>query len=281
MEKEIDSFLSYLAKEKKFSPNTIAAYRNDLNQFASGSATTGFDLSLSSLNNQLLLQYIHQLWEKKYKSATLARKIATIRSFLKFLAESGKIPEEIGEELKPPKVKKVSPQFLSVSEVRRLLAEPAKLSSPEAKRDKAMLELLYATGLRASEIMALNVTDINFETGTIYCARRRSENRDITVNKTVLRIIQDYLETARPALVKGEEPALFVNRRGERLTRQGFWQIVKDYGNKAGFGNKVTPNVLRHSFAVHQIKSGADLPSVQKKLGHAYLATTKMYEKIT
>lgn len=280
MKEEIDNFLNYLAQEKKFSPHTIAAYRNDLNQFVAESVKMGVDSSPSSLSNQLLLEYRHQLWERKYKSTTLARKIATLRSFIKFLAESGKLVAEVGGGLKSPKVDKTSPKFLSVPEVRRLLAEPTKLSSPEAKRDRAMLELLYATGLRASELMSLDVTDVNFETDIIYCSGRRSGNRDITIDKAVLRIIKDYLETARSVLIKGEEPALFVNRRGERLTRQGFWQIVKEYGNKAGFGDKVTPNILRHSFAIHQLKGGADLPSVQKKLGHAYPVTTRVYEQI-
>lgn len=280
MKEEIDNFLSYLAQEKRFSPNTIAAYRNDLNQFIAESVKMGFDSSLSSLSNQLLLEYMHQLWERRYKSTTLARKIAAIRSFIKFLMESGKLPKEVGGGLKSPKVNKVSPKFLSVPEVRRLLAELAKLSSPEAKRDRAMLELLYATGLRASELISLNVTDVNFKAGIIYCSGRRSGNRDITINKAVLRIVKDYLDTARPELIKGEESALFVNRRGERLTRQGFWQIVKEYGNKTGFGSKVTPNILRHSFAIHQLKGGASLSSIQKMLGHAYPATTRVYEKI-
>lgn len=280
MKAEIDSFLNYLAEEKGFTRNTIAAYRNDLNQFAAESTKMGFDPGHSSLSNQLLLEYVEKLREKQYRSTTLARKVAAIRSFVKFMVKSGKLPEGIGEGLKSGSVKRVSPKFLSIPEVRRLLAEPAKMSSSEAKRDRAMLELLYATGLRVSELMSLDVTDINFKSGIIHCPRRRSENRDILVDDSVLRIIKDHLRTARPELAKEQETALFVNRRGERLTRQGFWQIVKEYSNKAGLGSKGTPNTLRHSFAIHQLKSGADLSSVQKMLGHAYPATTRVYEKI-
>lgn len=280
MKTEIDSFLNYLAEKKRFTPNTIAAYRNDLNQFTTEITNMGFDWGRSSLSNQLLLEYVGKLQEKRYRSTTLARKVAAIRSFVKFMVKSGKLPEGTGEGLKSGNVKRVSPKFLSIPEVRRLLAEPAKTSSSEARRDKAMLELLYATGLRVSELTSLNVTDISFKTGVIQCPHRRSENRDILVDDSVLRIIKDYLRTARPVLAKEQETALFVNRRGERLTRQGFWQIVKEYSNKAGLGGKGTPNTLRHSFAIHQLKSGAGLSSVQKMLGHAYPATTRVYEKI-
>ncbi len=279
MKAEIDNFLNYLAVEKGFSPNTVAAYGNDLNQFVAESAEIGFDLSRSRLSS-LLLEYMLRLREKKYRSTTLARKIAAIRSFLKFLLKVDRLPEEMERSLVLGRVSRILPRPLSESEVRRLLAELAKLSSPEAKRDKAMLELLYATGLRASELMSLNITDIDFETGIIRCSGRRSGVRDIVVDKAVLRIIKDYLEVARPMLIKGEESALFVNQRGERLTRQGFWQIVKEYSNKVGLGGKVTPNILRHSFAIHRLKSGVALSSVQKMLGHAYLSTTKVYEKI-
>lgn len=284
MKEEADSFLNYLAKEKKFSQNTIDAYRNDLSQLATFVATQGnrlgFDAAWSSLSSQLLSDYVYKLREKEYRSSTLARKIAAIRSFVGFMIKAGKLPAGLSEGLKSPKVGRISPKSLSVSEVRRLLAETTKLPSPEAKRDRAMLELLYATGLRASELMSLNTSDIDLERGIVCCRGRGSAAREVAIDEPVLRIIKDYMDTVRPGLIRGEETALFVNLRGERLTRQGFWQIVKEYGTKTGLGHKVTPNVLRHSFAVHRIKSGADLSSVQKMLGHAYVSTTSVYKKI-
>jgi len=177
-------------------------------------------------------------------------------------------------------VSKPSPKPLSISEVRRLLAEPAKLSTTEAKRDKTMLEVLYATGLRASELMALNVEDIDLKAGNVHCSGQSSKARVIPIDEYIMQVVKEYIDIIRPELLSNEEEAaLFLNRRGERLTRQGFWQIVQGYADKAGLSSKVTPRSLRHSFAAHKLKGGADLESVQQLLGHAHISTTRAYKQ--
>lgn len=284
LKEELDNFFNYLAKEKGFTRNTLAAYKNDISQFGDFvAARTAQDSPVPKkphLTARLISDYRQKLIEKKYRAATLARKIASIRCFIKFLSRSDKLPEDIEKSLAVSHAPRHTPKPLSISEIKLLLAEPAKQSSAEAKRDKAMLELLYATGLQASELMSLNVTDIDLRRNVVHCPGKNTRKRDIAIDPSVTKIIRDYLDIARPELAKETETALFVNIRGERLTRQGFWQILKEYGNKAGLGDKVTPRVLRHSFAVNRLRGGSDLPTLQKMLGHAYLTSTKIYEKV-
>ena len=285
MEEDIKAFLDYLAKEKRYSPNTLAAYRGDLNQLAAYAKSEGLkecaDPLNVRLNAELLSGYLRSLNERKYAPSTLARKIATAKSFLKFMVDSGRLKGDLASKLASPRVTKALPKPLSVSEVRRLLAEPAKLSSTEARRDRAMLELLYATGLRASELMALNVGDIDLKTGKVRCAGRNSRDRVIPIDRYIAEVIKKYIDVVRLELLNNEkETALFLNRRGERLTRQGFWQIVQGYAGRAGLGTEVTPRALRHSFAAHKLKSGADLQSVRELLGHAHISTTRAYRQV-
>ena len=285
MEEDIKAFLDHLAKEKRYSPNTLAAYRGDLNQLAAYAKSEGLkecdDPPNVRLNAELLSGYIRSLNERKYAPSTLARKIATAKSFLKFMVDSGRLKGDLASKLASPRVTKALPKPLSVSEVRRLLAEPAKLSSTEARRDRAMLELLYATGLRASELMALNVDDIDLKTGKVRCAGRNSRDRVIPIDRYIAKVIKEYIDVVRLELLNNEkETALFLNRRGDRLTRQGFWQIVQGYAGRAGLGTEVTPRALRHSFAAHKLKSGADLQSVRELLGHAHISTTRAYRQV-
>ena len=285
MEEDIKAFLDHLAKEKRYSPNTLVAYRGDLNQLAAYAKSEGLkecaDPPNVRLNAELLSGYIRSLNERKYAPSTLARKIATAKSFLKFMVDSGRLKGDLASKLASPRVTKALPKPLSVSEVRRLLAEPAKLSSTEARRDRAMLELLYATGLRASELMALNVDDIDLKTGKVRCAGRNSRDRVIPIDRYIAKVIKEYIDVVRLELLNNEkETALFLNRRGDRLTRQGFWQIVQGYAGRAGLGTEVTPRALRHSFAAHKLKSGADLQSVRELLGHAHISTTRAYRQV-
>ncbi len=285
MEEDVKSFLYYLASEKKYSQNTLAAYHNDLTQLAeyvkSENATAGRDLSETRLNAELLSGYLYSLRERKYKPSTVARKIAAAKSFIKFMVDRGRLRGDLAPNLASPKVSKPLPKPLSVSEVRRLLSEPAKLSTIDAKRDKTMLEVLYATGLRASELMALNTRDIDLRKNTVRCLGSGSKSRVIPIDPPVSRLIKEYIDVVRPDLLNDEkEVALFLNRRGERLTRQGFWQIVQGYADKVGLSGKVTPRSLRHSFAAHKLKSGADLESVQELLGHAHISTTRAYTQV-
>ncbi len=285
MEEDIKSFLDYLASEKKYSQNTLAAYHNDLTQLSeyvkSENAAAGRDPSGPRLTAELLSGYLYSLRGRKYKPSTVARKIAAARSFLKFMVDRGRLRGDLAPSLASPQVSKSLPKPLAVSEVRRLLSEPAKLSTIDAKRDKTMLEVLYATGLRASELMALNTRDIDLRKNTVHCLGAGSKSRVIPVDPSVARLIKEYIDVVRPDLLSNEkEMALFLNRRGERLTRQGFWQIVQSYADKVGLSGKVTPRSLRHSFAAHKLKGGADLESVQELLGHAHISTTRAYTQV-
>jgi len=285
MEEYIKSFLDYLVKEKRYSPNTLAAYHSDLTQLATylKSQDSEGDIGLhgARLSAEVLAGYLRSLRERKYTPSTVARKVAAAKAFLRFMVETGKLRSDLAPNLASPQVSRSLPAPLSVSEVRRLLAEPAKLSTLEAKRDKAMLELLYATGLRASELMALDVKDIDLRSGRVRCAGRNSRTRVVPIDQHIVQAVSEYIDIVRPELLSNEqEPALFLNRRGERLTRQGFWQIVQGYADKAGLSAKVTPRSLRHSFATHKLKGGADLESVQELLGHAHISTTRAYKQV-
>jgi len=285
MEEDIKSFLGYLVSEKKYSKNTLAAYKNDLTQLAdyvkSQGSTSSSGFSESRLNPETLAGYLHNLRGRRYTPSTVARKIASAKSFLKFMVDRGKLRSDLAPNLASPQVSKPLPKPLSVSEVRRVLSEPAKHSTVDAKRDKTMLELLYATGLRASELMSLNTRDIDTKRNTVRCLGSGSKTRIVPIDSPVARLVKEYIDVVRPELLSDEkEVALFLNRRGDRLTRQGFWQIVQGYADKVELSGKVTPRSLRHSFAAHKLKSGADLQSVQELLGHAHISTTRAYTQV-
>jgi len=278
MKEDIKAFLEYLATKKNSSQSTLAAYGNDLNQLmAYIEAERAKEIIKSS--GELLKSYLLNLRERRYSTATVARKVASAKSFFKFMVDSGKLRENPTQNLISPRVSKHPPKFLSPPEYHCLLAEPKKLSTPEARRDVVMLELLYATGLRASELVSLNVKDIDLERSCVHCAHGSSK-RWIPFDHHINQILRNFLENARLDLLYDEkEEALFLNRRGGRLTRQGFWQIVKNHASKAGLSAKITPHTLRHSFAVRQLQSGADLQSVQRALGHAYISSTRIYKQ--
>ena len=275
-ELDITAFLQHLTQDKGYSQNTVAAYRNDLTQMAAFIAAEEAKGILKSYD-ELLKGYSLKLREKRYSAATTARKIASARTFFKFMVDSGRVTENPTHNLSSPQVSRHSLNFLSSSEYQKLLAEPAKLSTPEAKRDVVMLELLYATGLRISELVSLNVKDIDLKQHCVHI----NGKRDVPFDHNLSQILGDFLRNARLDLLYDErEEALFLNRRGKRLTRQGFWQIIKDYASKAGLGNKVTPQTLRHSFARRKLQSGTDLRQLQQLLGHAYISSTKIYERL-
>ncbi len=278
MKEDIKAFLEYLAKKKKCSQSTLAAYRNDLNQLMAYTEAERAKGIIKS-TGELLKSYLLNLRERSYSTATVARKVASAKSFFKFMVASGKLRENPTQNLISPRVSKHPPKFLSSSEYRCLLAEPKKLSTPEAKRDVVMLELLYATGLRASELVSLNVKDIDLERSCVHCAHGSSKRR-IPFDHHINQILRNFLENDRLDLLYDEkEKALFLNRRGGRLTRQGFWQIVKNHASKAGLSAKITPHTLRHSFAARKLQSGADLQSIQRALGHAYISSTRIYKQ--
>lgn len=280
MRKDVGTFLEYLADSKGCSQNTLAAYSNDLNQLMTFIETNKGEGAIDS-NDELMKGYLFNLRDRRYSSATVARKIASAKSFFKFMVDVGKSKNNPTQGLLSPRVKRRSPSVLSPSEFRRLLAESAKLSTPEAKRDKVMLELLYATGLRVSELISLDTKDINSEQRYLYCSHGNSKRR-IPFDSYIAKLLRDFINGARFELLYDEgEKALFLNRLGKRLTRQGFWEIVKNYASKAGLGGKVTPRILRHSFAACKLQTGAELRDVQQLLGHVYISSTKVYEQIS
>ena len=286
MRQEIQSFLDQLSIEKGFSDNTLEAYRNDLNQLANFveelAVIQDYNPEWATVDRNLLISYILNLKDRNYAATTVARKVAAVKSFFDFLVAEGTLRSDPTENLSSPKVGKSLPKPLAAAEVAALLAEPAKLSSPEAKRDEAMIELLYACGMRISELVALNMVDINLGAGFVRCLGKGAKERIIPIHEKAAQVIEYYIKEARPLLLRNkDEEALFLNRRGERLTRQGFWLILKAYAKAAGIEKEVTPHTLRHSFATHMLRGGADLRAVQELLGHANISSTQIYTHLT
>ena len=275
MKLDIDAFLQYLTQDKGYSRNTVAAYRNDLTQMAAF-ITAEQAKGIIESHDELLKSYLLKLREKRYSVATTARKVASAKSFFKFMVDSGKMRENPTRNLPSPQVSRHALNFLSPSEYQRLLAETAKISTPEAKRDAMMLELLYATGLRISELVSLNVKNIDLEQNCVHI----NSKRQVPFDHRLRLILGNFLRSDRLDLLYDEgEEALFLNRRGKRLTRQGFWQIIKGYASRAGLGGKVTPQTLRHSFARRKLQNGIELRQLQQLLGHVYISSTRVYKQ--
>jgi integrase/recombinase XerD len=286
VKEDINSFLNYLAVEKGFSENTLSAYHNDLYQLANfvegEAARCGSVPSWAGFSRQWMLSYLLNLKERGYAATTVARKVAAAKSFFSFMVAEGNIKDNPTQNVGSPRVGKSLPKPISYSQAMLLLEQPAKLSTPEAKRDKAMLELLYASGMRVSELMSLNLGSVDTEGGSVRCFGKGHKERVIPIAPRAALTIKEYLQEARPHLVHNDaEKALFLNRRGERLTRQGFWQILKGYAKSAELDAEISPHTLRHSFATHMLSGGADLRSVQELLGHANISTTQVYTHLT
>jgi len=286
VKEDIENFLTYLIVEKGFSQNTVVAYRNDLYQLASfveeEAAKNSSPASWASFNRQGMLSYLLNLKERNYAATTTARKVAATRSFFDFMVAEGKIKDNPSHNIDSPKVGRSLPKPISVSQVRRLLEQPTKLPVPEAKRDRAILELLYASGMRVSELVGLNLENVNTEGGEVRCFGKGRKERLIPIHERAASAVEEYVKESRPRLTHDDtEKALFLNRRGERLTRQGLWQILKGYAKAAELEIEITPHTLRHSFATHMLSGGADLRSVQELLGHANISTTQVYTHLT
>jgi integrase/recombinase XerD len=284
MKEYIDNFLNHLTVEKGFSKNTEEAYRNDLSQLVTyvteNASKKGEIASWEGFDRQKMLGYMLDLKDKGYASTTLARKIAAAKSFFKFLTEENKLSLNPTENIASLKVGRALPKPITVAQARRLLDEPGKGTTPESKRDKAMLELLYASGMRVSELVALNMGDVDTAGGYVRCF---GKERMIPIYPRASQAAAEYISEARPKIVQhnDKEKALFLNVRGERLTRQGLWQILKGYAKAANIDVEVTPHTLRHSFATHMLNGGADLRMVQELLGHANISTTQVYTHLT
>ena len=286
MEDEIGHFLDFLSVERGASSNTIAAYKNDLEQLRTyiiGLSLNGDHPFWSQVDRDALLDFILEMRRKRYADATVARKVAAVKSFFSFLQAEGILRKNPAESLSSPRVGKSLPKPLSVHEIDELLEQPARRSSPEARRDRAMLETLYATGMRVTELVSLDMKDVHLSRLGAYlrCTGKGSKERTLPLHEQALQALEAYLEDGRPHLVHDRrETALFVNRRGDQLTRQGFWLILKGHAKQAGITTPVTPHTLRHSFATHMLTGGAPLRNVQELLGHANMSTTQVYTKV-
>ncbi|MFH0847016.1 MAG: site-specific tyrosine recombinase XerD [Chloroflexota bacterium] len=286
LKEDIEKFLNYLRVEKGFSENTIGAYRNDLTQLAEFVGEEAENRSVmpswEDFGKQGVLSYMLSLKERGYKATTRARKMAATNSFFGFMKDEGQLKSKPTEGIEGVSVGKTLPKPISISQVRRLLDIPAKLGTVEAKRDRALMELLYASGMRASELVSLNVSDVDIQGGFVRCFGKGHKERLIPIYHGAALAVGEYVKEVRPRFVrKQDETALFVNQSGERLTRQGLWQILKGYAKTANLEKEVTPHTLRHSFATHMLNGGADLRSVQELLGHANISTTQVYTKLS
>jgi len=282
----INEFLTHLSAEKGCSENTTAAYRVDLTQFKEYlQRRYGSDEGVlwTRVEKNDIISYIMYLkGDREYAAATSARKVAAIRSFFHFLVAEGFIRDDPTATLDSLKVKKRLPKPMTVEQVDRLLAEPAKLSNHKGLRDEAILELLYATGMRVSELVSLQVDDVNLASASVRCWGKGSKERVIPIHQQAVSALRDYLDRARPHFIKdSDEKTLFLNMRGKRLTRQGPWLIFKEYVEKADLPPDLTPHTLRHSFATHMLDRNADLINVQKLLGHTSISTTQVYTHVS
>ncbi|MBI2756432.1 MAG: tyrosine-type recombinase/integrase [Chloroflexi bacterium] len=280
MKDRIETFLQFLLGERGVSANTVSAYRNDLSQFADylAGATDG-GTPLAMVDRERLAGYFLHLKERGYAPASVARKVAATKSFFHYLRRQGELSADPTDGLGTPEVKKTPPRSISADDVRLLFQQAQVRESPEATRDVAMLRGLYATGMRISEMVTLDVQDADLAEGTVEVAGRGGRSRLLPIDALTVRSLRAYLEKARPYLTRHDlaQTALFLNHRGQRLTRQGFWLIMKALVRDAGLTVLVTPHTLRHSFAAHRVGDGLALQQLQQLLGHASLSTTQIY----
>lgn len=275
MECLISNFIEYLHNEKNTSGNTELSYQRDLKKMTVYFEKQGIR-SMEEVREADLKGYLADLQKEGYEASTISRNIASIRSFFLYLFKKGRISEDPAENLKAPKVEKKMPEILTVEEVDRLLRQPAQ-ENFKGMRDKAMLELLYAAGMRVSELLALKTDDLNLSFGYVICHDQTRE-RVIPIGNVSRDVLAAYMDYARSYFVKDEtEKALFTNCSGKPMSRQGFWKMLKGYAADAGIHRDITPHTLRHSFAAHMLQNGADIKSVQEMLGHSDISSTQVY----
>ena len=275
MEKQLKQFLKFLENDKKVSNNTLQSYKRDLEQFKSYLALKG--KKYNKIKEDDISEYLTYLIEEQGKKpSTVSRMVASIRSFYQYEIKNGKIEKDPTEHVQSPKIEKKAPCILTSQEVELLLEQPGD-EDLKGIRDKAMLEFAYATGMRVTEIISLNIDDVNLEQEIVVC-KNGSKQRTIPLGKLALNAIKEYLQGVREVLVRSnEEKALFVNLNGKRLTRQGFWKIIKFYQEQAHIEKDITPHTLRHSFATHLLQNGAELKAIQTMLGHSDISSTQVY----
>lgn len=274
MEKQLKLFFEFLENDKKLSDNTSQSYKRDIKQFKEYLNQKGKDYS--NITKEDMKEYIEHLQSIGKKASTISRCIASIRSFYQYELKNKKVEQDPTDQIQSPKIEKRVPSVLTSKEVALLLEQPKDVDL-KGIRDKAMLEFAYATGMRVTEIISLNLEDVNIEEGYVTC-KNGSKQRNIPLGTMSLKALKEYIENARGILIKDEsEKSLFVNINGKRLTRQGFWKIIKYYKEQAHITKDITPHVLRHSFATHLLQNGADLKAIQTMLGHSDISSTQVY----
>ena len=278
MEQQLDQFIHYLEDIKKSSRNTVLSYKRDLEKFLTFLSSQEIE-GLSSVNETTMNAYILTMEEQQFATSTISRNIAALKSFFDYLVHYEHYTVNPTMHLKTPKIEKKTPEVLTVEQVTKLLEQPAGRNNKEI-RDKAMLEMMYATGIRVSELVSLTIDDINVQAGYIRCSERGRE-RIIPIGSVARISLRQYLKLSRPVMLADHNSRiLFPNCNGKPMSRQGFWKILKQYAAKAGIEADITPHTLRHSFAAHLLENGADLRSVQEMLGHSDISTTQIYLKM-
>ncbi|EEG78297.1 site-specific tyrosine recombinase XerD [Dethiobacter alkaliphilus] len=280
MDRTLRDFIHYLSVEKGLAKNTLESYNRDLRTYYTYLKQNGIT-SLEETSRSNIVGYLLSLQNMGKATSTLSRNMASIRSFYNYLFQERHLVENPAAELESPKLEKKLPRVLTPQEMDLLLEQPDQ-TQVTGIRDKAMLEVIYATGIRVSELMSLDIGDVNLDAGFIRCLGKGSKERIIPLGSVAIRNVGRYLNEGRPKLVRqAGEASLFVNQHGNRLTRQGFWKILKKYATRAGITKEITPHTMRHSFATHLLENGADLRSVQEMLGHADISTTQIYTQVT
>lgn len=271
----VKSFIDFLEYDKHVSSNTLQSYRRDIEQYMHFLEQKDIQ-SISKTNEDVVNEYLVTLKEKGRSASTISRNLASLRSFYKYTTKNKHNEVDPTTGLESPKIERKTPQILSAQEVDLLLQQP-NVKELKGLRDKAMLELLYATGIRVSELISLNLDDVDFENAVINCSSS-ARTRQIPVTKSAIKATEAYVKGARDSMLRTyEEPALFVNVSGTRITRQGFWKIIKYYKNQAKIQADITPHTLRHSVAAHLLQNGADIKSIQEFLGHSDISSTQIY----
>lgn len=275
-----EQFVDYLKNNLKKAANTVEAYERDVKEFTSFVAARGIP-DVKDVQNTEVVAYLLELKNDGKSAATVNRKLASVRAFYKFMIEKGVVKDNPTSNIKSPRIPRKKLQYLSIEEIDKLLSAPD--DSIRGKRDRAILELLYATGIRVTELIEANVEDINLRMGFITCAGEQSKARIIPMGRPARAAMEEYIYDVRDKLLRDnkKDNALFLNYYGQRITRQGLWKILKAYGEKTGLEHRLTPNIIRNSFAVHMIQNGADLKSLQELLGHEDITATQIYLTVT
>lgn len=273
MNELVKAFAKHLQIDKRVSNNTLQSYERDINKLQKYLVDN--EIKILELTEEILAKYISEL-KVSMTNSSVSRNIASIRAFYRYLYKSGLVSKDVAHKLEAPKVDRKMPEILTKNEVEKILNQPNK-NDLKGQRDKAMLELLYATGIKVTELVSLKIDDVNITNGTIKC-KKKSKERIIPLGKMAFEYLKEYIKEIRPLLIRTDsEKSLFINTNGKMMTRQGFWKVLKQYTDQSNIDKEITPHTIRHSFAVHLLQSGKDIKSIQEILGHTDIASTQIY----